>query len=305
MLEDHQNQGIEERIFSRKKSLLTVQQYASSQGISAGVVNECAKLGVIQVRKHKNKTFIVDLPLDASKTAKQQEDGKVEQINTTEQAQKLSEMVNKIFQPSRQINKPVVVNKPAMPQVQPMVKAEAAKPEVKIPDLKIFANEEKNAPTVKIEKFEPAIPQFKVSSARKITDAFKISFVNKLVFVFMSAAMILCIGAYMFSSFENKMQEKKLQSAYDNIGKLMNEYDSAKRKAKLYELDSSNLRAEAQRNQKNIASLEVELVQTKERLSQTQESLSSIQQNHVETLQKLDDKIQEITAKIKAQRKAE
>ena len=64
---------LNEPIFSRKKSLLTVGQYAARQGVSAGVVQECARLGVVQVRKHKNKTFIVDLPLDTYKIIKQQD----------------------------------------------------------------------------------------------------------------------------------------------------------------------------------------------------------------------------------------
>ncbi|MEN6387235.1 MAG: hypothetical protein ABFD79_18805 [Phycisphaerales bacterium] len=314
MLEDRHDQEIEDRIFSRKKSLLTVQQYATSQGISAGVVNECAKLGVVQVRKHKNKTFIVDLPLDAGKNAReQQEETKNEQINTTERAQKLSDMVNKIFQPSRQIlnsgaavSKPQVQQQPKVqPAQQPKIQPKATKPEIAIPDLKIFAQVEEKAPAVKAEVLAPAVPQFKVSPLRKFTDSFKISLVNKILLIFMAAAMAVAAGACMFVNYQNKMQERKLENAYDSIGKLMNENDSAKRRAKLYEMDSSNWRAEAQRNQQSIASLEVELVQTKERLSQTQDNLSEVQQNHVDTLKKLDEQIQEITTKFKAQRKAE
>jgi hypothetical protein len=298
MLEDKNNQAIEDRLFSRKKSLLTVQQYANSQGISTGVVNECAKLGVIQVRKHKNKTFIVDLPLDAGKNAKQQEDDKVEQVNTIEQAQRITSMVNKIFQPSMQSSKPVV-SKPEVKKQQ-TVKPEPAKPQVAIPDLKLFAQQEKDAPVITHE-YKP-VPQFKISLMRKISDSFKVSFINKLMLGILSLGIIFSICAYWSISFENKMQQKQLQKAYDNIGKLIGEYDSAKRKAKLYELDSSNWQAEAQRNQKSIASLEVELVQAKERLEQAENSLSTVQQNHVDTLKKLNQEIEQITTKIKTKK---
>ena len=272
-------------LFSRKKSLLTLQQYASSQGISAGVVEECAKLGVVQIRRHKNKTFIVDLPLDAGKTAKQQEEIKIEPINTAEQAQRLSGIVNKIFQPSVQQSKPVVaVVKPA-PQTT----------SVSIPDLKIFAQEENKAPAIKPETFEPVPVEFKVSLGRKIFDAFTLSTGWKVAFVFMAFGLIITAAAFVWMNFESKAQQQKLEQAYENIGKLVNEYDSAAHKAKMLEMDTANWKTEAQQSQKSIANLQVELVQTKERLSETQENLSQIQENHVETLKQINEQLKEIT----------
>ncbi|MCE5341193.1 MAG: hypothetical protein LLF92_08730 [Planctomycetaceae bacterium] len=298
MLQDNNNHAVEDKIFSRKKSLMTVQQYASSQGISTGVVDECAKLGVVQVRKHKNKMFIVDLPLDANKNARRQEDDKpVEQINTIEQAQKITDMVNKIFQPSRQISKPAAAAKPVLSKPESISKPSAA-----IPDLKLFAQEEKEAPTVKFEKFEPA-PQFKVSSMRKISDAFKVAAGSRVLLGILSIGIIASLCVYSLTSYQNQIQQKKLQRAYASITQLINEYDNANRKVKLYELDTANWRAEAQRSKKSIASLEVELVQTKERLSQTQDDLATTQQNHVDTLKKLNEQIQAITTKIKSSKK--
>jgi hypothetical protein len=296
MLEDKNNQAVEDRMFSRKKSLLTVQQYASSQGISTGVVDECAKLGVVQVRKHKNKMFIVDLPLDASKNARQQENEKpVEQVNTIEQAQKITDMVNKIFQPSRQNSKPAVA-KPVLPKPESI-----SKPSTVIPDLKIFAQEEKEAPTIKFEKFEP-VPQFKVSSLRKISDQFKVAAGSRVLLGILSIGIIASLCAYSWTDYQNLVQREKLQKAYASITNLMNEQDSAARQVKLYELESANWRAEAQRSKKSIASLEIELVRTKERLSQTQDNLSTTQQNHVDTLKKLNEQIQAITTQIKAKK---
>lgn len=281
MSADNSKEAVDSRLFSRKKNLLTVQQYANSQGISTGVVQECAKLGVVQIRKHKNKTFIVDLPLDANKNARQQDDNKIELINTTEQAKKISEMVSKIFQPGLQINKPAITQTTA-----------------EIPDLKIFAQEENKAAAVKTEQFEPVPAEFKVTLGRKIFDAFQITTGSKIVLAVMSIAVVISIAAYFWTSFEKKAQQQKLQQAYANITTLINENDSANRKAKLYELDSANWKAEAQRSQNSIAGLEVELVQTKERLSQTQDDLSQIQQKHVNTLKQLNEQLQEITSRI-------
>jgi hypothetical protein len=293
MLEDKNNQAVEDRMFSRRKSLLTVQQYANSQGISTGVVDECAKLGVVQVRKHKNKMFIVDLPLDASKNARQQQDDKpAEQVNTVEQAHKITDMVNKIFQPSCQISKPAVA-KP------PVSKPEAtAKPASAIPDLKIFAQEEKNAPTVKFDTVSP----FKVSPMRKLSDQLKIAAGNRVLLAILSIGIIASLCAYSWTDYKYQNHQAKLQRAYASITNLINNQDSTIRKMKLYEMEAANWRTEAQRDKKTIASLEVELVQTKERLSKTQDDLAAAQQNHVETLKKLNTQIQQITDKIKAKK---
>jgi len=296
MLEDKNNQAVEDRMFSRKKSLLTVQQYANSQGISTGVVDECAKLGVVQVRKHKNKMFIVDLPLDASKNARQQEEEKpVEPVNTVQQAQKITEMVNKIFQPSRQVSKPAVA-KPALPKPESI-----AKPEAAIPDLKLFAQDEKDAPEMKFQNFEPT-PQFKVSTMRKISDQFKIAAGNRGLLAILSIGIIVSLAAYSWTDYQNQTNRVKLQRAYASITNLLNEQDGVSRQIKLHEMDAANWRAESLRNKKTIAALEVELVQTKERLSQTQETLDTVQKNHLETLKKLNEQIQAITTKVKAKK---
>lgn len=270
------------QLFSRKKSLLSVQQYASSQGISTGVVQECAKLGVVQVRKHKSKTFIVDLPLDAAKTAKQQDDNKLEQIDTSAQAQRISELVNKIFQPAKPANTIILDKRPA---------AQVAA----VPDLNLFAQDEKKA---QIKKFEPVIAPFKTTPIRKISDIVKMTSGRKIITVISIAALVVFVGAYSRASLERKAQQQKLQQAYANLDKLMNDYRSENRKAKLLEIENQNWQTEAQRNQKAAANLETELLQTKEQLTQTQEDLSKIQQKHVDTLRQLNEQINQINTQI-------
>jgi len=46
-----------------KRSLLPIDKYAAREGLSRGIIEECGKLGVVQIRKYKGKTFVVDVPL--------------------------------------------------------------------------------------------------------------------------------------------------------------------------------------------------------------------------------------------------
>ena len=46
-----------------KKSLLSIDQYAAREGVSRGVVEKCGEFGIVQIRRHRGKTFVVDMPL--------------------------------------------------------------------------------------------------------------------------------------------------------------------------------------------------------------------------------------------------
>jgi hypothetical protein len=277
-------------VFSRKKSLLSLQQYATSQGVSTGVVQECAKLGVVQVRKHKDKTYIVDLPLDIYKGINQQDEQNPEPIDTLAQSERISDLMNKIFQPPKHTQ-----FLPAERQADKF----SVEPVVGIPDLHLFAQEENQAAAGSISRVEPQLGRFRISRVRKIIDARKVISAWRNVTVIVTFALFISISAYRMVSIDRKAQQQKLQQAYANIQKLMSEYDTARQKAKIYEIDMINWQSEAQSNQKAIAGLQVELVQTKEKLSQAKKDLSDTRQYNAETLKLLNEQINDITSGIK------
>ena len=45
------------------RPLLPIDEYATREGVSRGIVEECERLGIVQVRKHKGKRYVVDVPL--------------------------------------------------------------------------------------------------------------------------------------------------------------------------------------------------------------------------------------------------
>lgn len=267
-------------VFSRKKSLLSLQQYATSQGVSTGVVQECAKLGVVQIRKHKDKTYIVDLPLDIYKGIKQQDEQKPEPVDTAAQAQRISDLMNKIFQPPKH-------TQPLPPEPLPAV-----------PDLHLFAQEENRAAAESISRFEPQLGRFRISRARKIIDAIKIISVWRIVSVVVTVALFISISAYRMVSIDRNFQQQKLRQAYSNIQKLMSEYDNTRQKARMYEIDMMNWQSEAQRNQKTLASLQIQFQQTREKLFQARRDLSETRQYNADTLKLLNEQINDITARI-------
>ena len=298
---------LSEPIFSKKKSLLTVGQYAVRQGVSAGVVQECARLGVVQVRKHKNKTFIVDLPLDTYKITKQQDYPSSEGVNTEFCANKISNLVNKIFQSDNQtgllptetegaegkknsgrkiIKTSPVPTKPSLSQLW------HKEPDI-IPDLNLFA-EEKNNVLGAGDRIEPDISRFRVPFPRSFTDSVRAISVWKLSFVLVTLALIISTCAYVWVSIDRKMQQQKLRQAYESISKLITKYEDVRQKAKLYEFDMMNWRSEAEQSKKLLIDSEAELQDVKEKLYETRKDFQTMQQYNAETLKELNEQISRI-----------
>ena len=45
-----------------ERPLVPIDEFAASEGVSRSAVEDWAKLGLVQIRRHKGKTFIVDVP---------------------------------------------------------------------------------------------------------------------------------------------------------------------------------------------------------------------------------------------------
>ena len=302
---------LSEPIFSRKKSLLTVGQYAVRQGVSAGVVQECARLGVVQVRKHKDKTFIVDLPLDTYRIIKQQDSPSSEAVNTEFCANKITELVNKIFQSDNQTqllpaeterteskkNSGRKITETNPVPAKPLFPQPWHKGTDTILDLQLFA-EEKNKVLHAGDKIEPDIGRFRVPFLRGLIESVRAISIWKLSFVLVTLAFIISICAYAWVSIDRKMQRQKLQQAYESIGKLITKYEDVRQKAKLYEFDMMNWRSEAEQSKKALIDSEVELQDVKERLYETRKDFQTMQQYNAETLKELNEQISRIRSHI-------
>jgi hypothetical protein len=284
-MNDHDQQSAKEPIFSRKKSLLSVGQYASRQGVSTGIVQEAARLGVVQVRKHKDKTFIVDLPLDTYKMIKQPDWGSSEGVDTTAGANKISELVNRIFQsdsvPGKNLKRPAAtsaksIGAAAVAVVRPQSNSAAA-----IPDLKLFAEEESKAKAA-TRPVEKRTVNFRVPFLRSVIDstmAMPRWKVNTIV-VAMAAAIIACAFTYIIIN--RNIQQERLHLAYENIGKLMTENENAKQKAQMFEFDVLSWRSEAERSKKALLGSENELNEVRKRLYESRKDLQALQQEKIE-----------------------
>lgn len=294
---------LEEPIFSSRKSLLSVGQYAARRGVSTGIVEQCAKLGVVQVRKHKDKTFIVDLPMDTYNILKKQDSPAThEEVDTELCANKITELVNKIFVPEKTAaqqgktveltprkHKPVIdIKTPAAPvHLSP----------VTMPDLELFAEVENSATAIELQK-NPEPGSFRITRFRNITDSVRAISLWKLSSILLTTAFVLSLCAYGLVSLERTQQQKKLRNAYASITMLLTKYDNAKQEARLHEFDMAGWRSEAERAQKTASQLEAELAEAKSKLIEAQKDLQTMQQFNSETLKELNERVTRISSQL-------
>jgi len=310
---------LNEPIFSRKKSLLTVGQYAARQGVSAGIVQECARLGVVQVRKHKDKTFIVDLPLDIYKIIKQQDSQssdfgelrRAEEVDVSSCTNKITDLVNRIFQSdneSQLLSAEIERTRdkknsgPNLVEIKP-APAESSFPQPQhkeldtIIDLQLFAEEKKRTAADK-NKNEFAAGGFRIPLLRSIIESVRAVSVWKLSFVLVTAAFVVSLCAYAWVSMDRKIKQEKLQQAYESINKLMTKYEDTRQQARLYEFDMMDWRSEAERSKNALMNSETELQNVRKSLYEARKDLETTQQYNTETLKELNEKISRIRSYI-------
>ena len=79
-----------------KKPLLPIDEYAAREGVSRGIIEKCGKLGIVQIRKYKGKTFVVDTPLSPYRYAPETTKNNTQPIDKNTQAKMISELARKV-----------------------------------------------------------------------------------------------------------------------------------------------------------------------------------------------------------------
>jgi hypothetical protein len=74
-----------------KKALLPIEEYAARERLSADVIEKCGKLGILQIRRFKGKTFVVETPYPPFNDIDEIDPEPIRPADETKQAHKVSE----------------------------------------------------------------------------------------------------------------------------------------------------------------------------------------------------------------------
>ena len=98
MMETIENEMISREtgpILQLKRPLLPIDQYAAREGVSTGILEQCGKLGIVQIRKHKGRSYVVDVPITPNMPELVGDPAKP--IDKAERARRIAELVKKAF----------------------------------------------------------------------------------------------------------------------------------------------------------------------------------------------------------------
>lgn len=84
-------------ILHLERALLPIDEYAAREGVSREIVEKCGQLGIVQIRRFKGKTFVVDIPLGPYSGVSEAINETVEPADRVAQARKISELAQKIM----------------------------------------------------------------------------------------------------------------------------------------------------------------------------------------------------------------
>ena len=109
--------------FKMKKTLIPIDRYAQRESLSMDIIEQCGKIGLLQIRKCKGEVFVVDTPFDAFGSRDEILADVNSQIKQQKQAAELKKQPSKqnpVEATSAQASKPVAaVQKTAAPAVKP------------------------------------------------------------------------------------------------------------------------------------------------------------------------------------------
>jgi hypothetical protein len=94
MMETIENEMISQEtgpILQLKRPLLPIDQYAAREGVSTGILEQCGKLGIVQIRKYKGQTYVVDVPITPNMPELAGDPAKP--IDKAERARRIAEIV--------------------------------------------------------------------------------------------------------------------------------------------------------------------------------------------------------------------
>ncbi|MCD4830311.1 MAG: hypothetical protein K8R02_00715 [Anaerohalosphaeraceae bacterium] len=344
---------IEKPIFSTKKALLSFDEYACQQGVSPGVVRECVRLGIVQVRKHKNNDFVVDIPLsayrheyersayirkgrdkgDITAYAKKVSD-LVASLVETDAEQVLAEKVIKKITPKPKLkakqstgldDSAIIIDETIdiieghqklsdqTAQLGRLFKTQKAKPKIiasaesinaspiKIPDLHLFAQEEK-----KSKRFIPQQSSFArlhIPILRRVNEFVQNLQVWKVAAAAVSLGLIITVMVHLSSSIELRHKTARLNNAYASMNILIGDYQLSRQTAKTYEYELFNSRLEMEKVKKLLFEKEAELESVRQKLYEANEDMEVLKKYNSETLRQLDSQIKSITTRLPAQNK--
>ena len=264
-----------------KRPLLPIDEYAAREGISTEVVEEYARQGIVQLRKYKGKTFVVDVPsnpyLCESETA-------------VEPPQPLDETNHTADAPDT-----------------------IQTPDLQAPEITNGTSEFDDEP-MRIEKRTKAIKHTRDDKAHLalLTAQAKSKRTWQIATVFSLGCLCVALAANLWFYMNHKAQLEKLNGAYASIQQLASDSAQTNQQLKAVQsgLDGSRAQLKRLQNELNNSRAQVKLIQSElddsraelktvqDEFAQAEQRFKLIQQRNAEAAKQLKEQIQRFSEQL-------
>ena len=319
-----------------KRPLLPIGKYAAREGVSRSIVEEYGRLGIVQIRKYKGRTYVVDVPLspylpvpkglqilqESHETASPVAERRGQPVDKTSQVKKISELVppslSSSTSPSRGPRESSVESRQAQKTIRDTHKiaAKAIRPNIetvkaesrsglgkglfckasKITNKLVGKNRREFGHRESASTPAP-IPQ----AGRRQFDIDTEQAGTQRIRQIAAVSLIVCLGAFiacLWLYMNQKVHHGRLDQAYASI---QNVYDDFVRTSQqLSTLQSKLVESTAElewvKNEVNIS--KEEAASMRKELTQLRTGLETIERNNTAALEQLKDQFQQLTARL-------
>jgi len=315
------------------RPLVPIDEYADRESVSTGLIEECGRLGVIQLRRYKGKTFVVDVPLSypyTSQTAAEQD----QPDDKTVLLQKASELVKKHIPPEPP-PKPARKTGPSKPGLAqqhtkrllevgnkpPAADEEIADIQEPSDDLFDLQNTEPfeigEDILELIDESEPAKeasqpaaishPAAAVAAVQGVNERFW----RMAAVIFFAALLVATFTSFWFYA-GRQAQIDKVEQAYKSTNNVFSAFAESSKQAKQMQNELDNARGEKERltsmlersreevdrmqDELNNSKIEVKAVRSE--LSDARRNLETLQRNNSEAVEQLNEEIQNLATRL-------
>jgi hypothetical protein len=91
--------GENEPILHLNRSLIPLEEYAAREGVSVSIIYECDRMGIVQIRKYRGRSYVVDVPLSPHMAKLETKDGFGDHDDTVPASKSLSEKIKEFSAP--------------------------------------------------------------------------------------------------------------------------------------------------------------------------------------------------------------
>jgi DNA repair exonuclease SbcCD ATPase subunit len=283
------------------KKLVPIDEYAKERGLSREIVEDCGQIGIVQIRKYKGKTFVVDLPVSPYQYSSDQSPTGL--LNNPEFGQKVAELVKKIESTQSCIDAGSVQKSESSKRIQTsaktLIKTQTAtkpfKPKVE-PQQKPSTVEPVGVKIIKRPESDDTLGKFQNRVLADQAKSKRIWKVTALVlFALVFAAFVISFWLYT----DNRIQIQTAEYAYATVQQIHK--DLLKTKGQIETLQS-RLAGETQKlalAKAELKSSYAQLQSLRDQLATARRDIELLKKNHSRKVQMLNEQIAELTKSLK------